>query len=191
MKKKKWFEVALSAALIYTVLLSACGPADLEHATGVPEKTRTPQTPSPAPSVSLQPESEPPSAESSVSPKIMASGVCGENATWSLDEEGTLTISGSGRIYGYMEYCSDSELTCEDPSHLNPPWNETYDNQSIRRVIIEPGITSIGVGAFMLCPRLETASIPSGVTKLGSSAFAACPMLTSIELPTGTVEVDE
>ena len=29
------------------------------------------------------------------------SGSCGNSATWTLDDEGTLTISGTGEMYGY------------------------------------------------------------------------------------------
>ena len=35
---------------------------------------------------------------------VVDSGACGDNATWSLDSSGTLTISGTGEIYdGYGE----------------------------------------------------------------------------------------
>ena len=30
-----------------------------------------------------------------------ASGTCGDNLTWTLDDSGTLTISGSGEMYNY------------------------------------------------------------------------------------------
>lgn len=33
---------------------------------------------------------------------IVASGKCGENVDWSLDSDGTLTISGWGEIYTYF-----------------------------------------------------------------------------------------
>lgn len=134
-------------------------------------------------------ESELPSATPSPTIAVLDSGACGENATWTLDAEGTLTISGSGDIYGYMGYATGSIDTCDDPSQLTPPWNEHYDNQAIKAVVIEPGITYIGVGAFMQCPELMTVSIPASVTGLGRSAFAASPKLSSIELPSGVTEL--
>ena len=88
-----------------------------------------------------------------------------------------------------MAYATGSTNTCDDSSQFTPPWNEHYDNQRIKMVIIEPGITSIGVGAFMMCPNLANVSIPPSVTKVDRSAFADCPKLTSIELPSGVTEL--
>ena len=36
-----------------------------------------------------------------VSAETVANGTCGDNLTWCLDEEGTLTISGVGYMYDY------------------------------------------------------------------------------------------
>ena len=65
----------------------------------------------------------------------VASGACGENLTWTFDEQGTLTISGKGEMYDY-----DDASSC--------PWSEY--SQSIHKVIVEPGTTYIGSYAFIL-----------------------------------------
>ena len=57
---------------------------------------------------------------------IVASGTCGDNLTWTLDDNSTLTISGTGKMYDYSE----------------APWY-TYSS-SITTAIIEDGVTSIG-----------------------------------------------
>ena len=36
-----------------------------------------------------------------------ASGTCGDNLTWVLDDAGTLTISGSGEMDDYGKQCDD------------------------------------------------------------------------------------
>ncbi len=36
------------------------------------------------------------------SAEIIDSGTCGENLTWTLDDAGTLTISGSGAMNNYQ-----------------------------------------------------------------------------------------
>ena len=34
---------------------------------------------------------------------IVESGTCGENLTWTLDDEGTLTISGTGKMKSFSD----------------------------------------------------------------------------------------
>jgi len=96
-------------------------------------------------------------------------GTCGDNMTWMLDKTtGTLTISGSGTI--------------DDPS-----WQEYKD--SIKHVLIKPGVTSICAGAFQNCAVLETAFIPAGLQMIGESAFANCSSLKSVAVPEGVTEI--
>ena len=38
---------------------------------------------------------------SALGAEIVSSGTCGDNLTWTLDREGTLTISGEGRMSDY------------------------------------------------------------------------------------------
>ena len=53
------------------------------------------------------------------------SGTIGENLTWTLDDEGTLTISGTGEMAESTTY----------------QWNSVKD--SIKRIVIESGVTNI------------------------------------------------
>ena len=101
----------------------------------------------------------------------VASGSCGENAVWSLDENGTLTISGQGK----MEWSAD-------------PWL-SYKSQ-IKKIVICPGITEIKHGAFIYLSSVTDVSIPDSVTKIGGYAFAECNGLTSIRLPDTVTEID-
>ncbi|MBP3705476.1 MAG: leucine-rich repeat domain-containing protein, partial [Clostridia bacterium] len=106
--------------------------------------------------------------------EIVASGTCGadgDNLTWTLDDEGTLTISGEGEMAGYA---------CKQ-------WN-MYD---IYSVIINEGVTSIGSHAFYECYELTDISIPLGVLKIGSGAFYCCTKLTEIELPDTVTRIDD
>ncbi len=82
------------------------------------------------------------------------SGTTGD-CTWSLD--GTvLTISGNGAM-GDLHYTS------------SPPWGN-----NVTEVIIENGVTRIGVNAFYGCTGLTSISIPSSVTSLGKNALYWC-----------------
>ena len=86
------------------------------------------------------------------------SGTCGDNLTWTLDDEGTLTISGTGAM---ADYTSNSS-----------PWYPF--NSDITSVLIEDGVTSIGKRAFSYCPSLTEVTIGNGVTSIGESAFEDC-----------------
>ncbi len=71
---------------------------------------------------------------------ISPGGTCGENLTWEFDKStGTLTISGTGDMENY--------------SSGNSPW--TNCRSSIKNVIIEDGVTSIGDYAFYYTNNLE------------------------------------
>ncbi len=106
-----------------------------------------------------------------------SSGNCGDsgsNVTWLLDDNGTLTISGSGKIEDYR-------------SDIDQPW---YSNRSdITSVVIEPGVTSIGSLAFYECSNLTSITIPSGLTSIGEQAFGNCTGLTSITIPSGFISI--
>ena len=100
------------------------------------------------------------------------SGTFGDNLTWSL-VDGVLTIGGTGEMPGFYMDC---------------PWKASTD--SIKKVIIENGVTSIGKNAFLNCNVLQTVEIPGSVTALGYQAFASCDILTSIDIPEGVTRID-
>lgn len=89
---------------------------------------------------------------------IVASGVCGEDVSWTLDSEGTLTISGTGEMHGY--YVNGEFIR---------PWEEQL--QTIRRIEIQNGITTIGSCDFAKCVNLVSVTVPSSVTEIRYAAF--------------------
>ena len=94
---------------------------------------------------------------------VIASGSCGDSVKWTLDSDGVLTIRGSGKMY--------SNLVCA-------PWYS--QRESIRSVVIEQAVTSIGYRAFYGCSSLTSITIPEGVTRIGNSAFYGCSRLASL-----------
>lgn len=119
------------------------------------------------------------------------------NWTWSL-ENGVLTISGKGNMGNFGLYDS--------------PWYS--QRATITRVVVEEGITGIGVYAFFDCrnvssvsfphslryirecafyfnDRLKTVEIPEGVTYIGGSAFHQCEALESISIPSSLAALDD
>ena len=81
--------------------------------------------------------------ESKNSPNIIDSGVCGDNVNWTLDNDGVLTISGTGDMYDYAYPTLTTMPTIG--SNATAPWAGKY----IKKIIIEEGVTRIGNGAFI------------------------------------------
>lgn len=101
-------------------------------------------------------------SEANLTPQETKSGKCGKNLTWTLDESGTLTISGTGEMYDF---------------NSGRPW-EQYQND-IQAVIIGDGVTSISGGSFSDYSALSKVTIGKSVTSIGgvrSHTAPLCPM---------------
>ena len=125
---------------------------------------------------------------------IVATGTCGENLTWAIDEDETLTISGTGEM---TTWDSDFDL---------------YFNRC-KKLIINNGVTSISEGAFTSCPlesvvisdsvvsigreafrdrgSLTSVTIPNSVTSIGDSAFSGCLSLASVTIPNSVTSIED
>ena len=92
-------------------------------------------------------------------------GVQGDNLTWLLDDEGVLTISGTGDMEDYASF----ELT---------PWFSW--NELVKNVIILDGVTNIGKNAFVYSYDLMSVMISSSVVSISDSSFEDCYKLMNI-----------
>ena len=102
-----------------------------------------------------------------------ATGRCGDSITWTLDDSGNLTLSGSGEM-----------------------WNNGYDDSpfkdyEIRKATVKYGITSIGESAFLGCRGMTELTLPNSVTSIGDSAFSGCSGLTELTLPNGVRSIGD
>ena len=95
------------------------------------------------------------------------SGECGENATWTFDNN-TLTISGSGTTNNY-----------NNPETV--PWYSF--RKDIQSVVIEEGISSIGKYSFYSCSNLSRVKFPESLLAILDGAFVGCTKLTAITFP--------
>lgn len=121
-------------------------------------------------------------------PFTIRSGDCGEegdNVQWVLSEDGTLTITGSGKIRGYLgpDYNGSYGYTTDDSS----PWPENL----VKRVVINEGITEIGDYAFINSRNLEEVDLPTSLTRIGVLAFAYCSNLSAISIPANVTEIGQ
>ncbi len=99
------------------------------------------------------------------------SGTTGD-CTWTLDDNGVLTISGNGAMGNYSY-----------PSKA--PWR----NLEFTNVVIEDGVTSIGESAFEYCKNLLNIVIPHSVTKIDENALSDCINLKSVNIQEGLTEI--
>ena len=104
---------------------------------------------------------------------IVDSGTCGaegdgSNLTWTLDSEGTLTISGTGRMTDYS-------------SNAPAPWADQADQ--ITAVVVEAGVTTVGGSSFKGCTNLTTVTLADGVEYIETAAFNGCTALSDITIP--------
>ena len=104
----------------------------------------------------------------------LSSGICGETMTWTLNHDGTLTISGKGNMADYHA--------------ASQPWHD--ERRLIRRVVVEEGVTRIGGLAFEDCENLLDLSIPQSVASIGTDAFWGCDSLTGLTIPEGVTAID-
>ena len=124
------------------------------------------------------------------------SGKCGakgneDSVHWTLDSDGTLTISGSGAMADY--------------NVNDQPWAGQRSN--IKHLVVTDGVTSIGNNAFSYCTNLIDADMSKalslrsistsfwgctglnnvvlneGLATIGGSAFSFCEKLKSIQIP--------
>ncbi len=98
-------------------------------------------------------------------------GTCGDNLTWTFDNStGTLTISGTGAMYDFSYSGSNSV-----------PWG-TY-RRSVKTVVINEGVTTIGNYAFYSFEALTDITIPDSVTAIGKSTFYGGYGLKEVKIP--------
>ena len=111
-------------------------------------------------------------------------GKCGENATWSFDDNtGTLTINGTGEMKDYSE-TDDAGI----PYIIEEDYRQHKDR--ITSVIIEEGITCIGENAFSDFDAVTEIVIPNSINTIREAAFSGCKRLSSISLPNNITSIE-
>ena len=103
--------------------------------------------------------------------ELVTSGSCGENLVWNYDTETqTLTISGTGEMIDYSG---------------NGPWHSL----TVRKVIIEEGVTTIGAYAFAF-DNFKEVTLPESLRVIKTKAFMDSS-IASISLPTGLHTIED
>ncbi len=115
-----------------------------------------------------------------------SSGECGDGVQWSLDDSGTLSVSGSGPMYDYNSGCSpwagSTVKSVEMSSGITHVGSHSFEGCSISMLALPVSVASVGEGAFAGCQALMVINMPS-VTSLGEEAFAGDANLMSVNIP--------
>ena len=96
---------------------------------------------------------------------VIGSGFCGDNITYTVTKNGTMTVSGTG--VAQMPYGSGLER--------------------IRNVVFEEGITAIEPNAFYF-NSICGVTLPESLTTIGDRAFSGCA-LTQLHIPAGVTQI--
>lgn len=113
------------------------------------------------------------SCDGSDSAAVIFGGTTGK-LTWTLTEDGVLTITGEGPMPDYRDGGTSE----------TPPWYPHVNR--ISSLTIGEGVTRIGDYAFMLCSFVTEVVIPESVTSMGDWAFKGCSSLATVTFENGS-----
>lgn len=106
--------------------------------------------------------------------EIEASGSCGPKVTWRIEGD-TLILSGTGATSNY----ADSD----------PTFYEYW--QSVERIVVEEGITSLGDYLFLGFENVHSVELPSTLTKIGEANFYVFSELKEINIPESVTHIGD
>ena len=109
---------------------------------------------------------------------VIASGNdCGENCTWTFYDDGTMVISGQGAMHNW-----DNEVG---------RWNLPWRNLGITNVVVEDGITNVGMNSFFQCGTIQNITLAPSVEIVGIGAFDEDSLVQSVTMSDSTVWLDQ
>ena len=94
----------------------------------------------------------------------------GNDLTYEIDSQGTLTIKGDGSMPDFEN---------EDSS----PWKD--HKNKIRKIVISSGITHVGSHAFSGCKYAKGLELPATLVSIGEMSFKGIQSLQEVDLPEG------
>ncbi len=144
-------------------------------------------------------------------------GSCGANASWTLTEDGVLSITGSGELNEYdaqsvpwyqyknqitavviegvtadglifNEYTNLKTASLSDTTTIMPSF---CDCTSLEKVNVPNGVTYTGSLIFCNCTSLEEITLPETLTVIGDVSFSGCTKLKKINIPEGVTRVGQ
>lgn len=105
------------------------------------------------------------------------SGKCGKNVSYSISDDGVLTISGTGAMNNFTYERDISDC----------PWHGV--RYALKKIVVKEGVTSIGSYAFSFDLSVTDVTLPSSLKAIGNDAFLGCHGLTSVVIPEGVTSI--
>ena len=99
----------------------------------------------------------------------------------SAKEIGDLVFSNCAKI----QSVTASQIVCD--KRMSNVFSDSYS--LVTQVVINAGVTNIGVYAFNGCTSLSAVVIPNTVVSIGEKAFSGCTNLTSVTIPDGVRDI--
>ncbi len=101
---------------------------------------------------------------------------------WLISQKNAYIIGGDGILIRY----NGADVNTTVPESVKKISNAFYYHSKLQKVIIQPGVTELGVYSFASCPALISVSIPESVTSIDKDAIYNCPALTEIRVTEGS-----
>lgn len=105
--------------------------------------------------------------------EVTASGSIGTNVTYTITDNGVLTISGTGATNNY-----------------GTGGSPFYNNTDVTRIVIEDGVTQLGYYLFNGMSNVTDITFPSTLTTIGRNCFTGMSSLTKLVLPVGLQSIE-
>ncbi len=106
-------------------------------------------------------------------------GINGDNIRWAFSD-GILHLSGSGKMQNFLN---------SDENMYIIPWSDF--RQTIKRIEIGNGITSLSTYSFYGCTNLRQIEFPDSLKSIGDYCFSNCQSLTTIRIPNSVTDIGE
>ena len=102
----------------------------------------------------------------------------GSSVICTLQDDGTMIVSGDGRMGDYYENKDVGKA-------VDRPWEDNANE--IKKIVISEGVTRVGAGAFRNLQNLESIYISDSVESLGNYAFQYAGKLKSVSIPNAQI----
>lgn len=108
---------------------------------------------------------------------VIDEGKCGDDVRWNLRKNGVLTISGTGPM---MDYDGNSYQIWGGP---RPGWWVRRDGYTVKKIVVEDGVTALGQYAFCTLLELEEVILPDTITEIKGGCFTGESHLRRFVVP--------
>lgn len=130
---------------------------------------------------------------------IVLHTAAGEDGYWELNNEGRLTIAGSGEMPYPQDSAIDLWRDVIDQIRIldiragitSIPEDSFYRCSTIEQVLLPDTLISIGNYAFFMLTDMERLTIPENVKTIGRFAFDGCASLKELVIPKGVQTIEE